>query len=192
MQQVLRRRFRRELETLTSTPEGEARAAGVAEEQGAAVKLETADARPLPDILLIDGGPGQVAQARGVLQEYQLHDIFLLGIAKGEGRKAEFDHLVLPNKTLSLPKDSAALHLLQELRDEAHRFAITGHRKQRATARKSSTLEDISGIGAKRRQAVLAHFGGLQGVQRAGVEDLASVPGISRDLAQKIYDAFHD
>jgi excinuclease ABC subunit C len=152
---------------------------------------DTDETPVLPDILLIDGGAGQLAQARAVLTAYQLNEVFVLGIAKGEGRKAEFDHLVLAQGELSFPKDSPALHLLQEIRDEAHRFAITGHRQSRAKARTTSSLESIAGIGAKRRQALLAHFGGLQGVQRAGVEDLSAVPGIHHALAQKIYDVFH-
>jgi excinuclease ABC subunit C len=215
MHQALMRRFRREVESLQGelplaptsgsqaplgnpvldAPPPELIAApsdATPSPQEGTKRNEKTDARPLPDILLIDGGRGQVAQAKAVLQEYQINAVFLLGIAKGEGRKAAFDHLVLPDREIRLAKDSPALHLLQELRDEAHRFAITGHRKARAKARKTSTLEDIAGIGAKRRQALLSHFGGLQGVQRAGVEDLVSVPGISRDLAQKIYDVFHD
>ena len=149
--------------------------------------------KPMPDLLLVDGGKGQVAQARTVLEELQLEHILLLGIAKGPGRKPEYDRLLLPghSEVQAMPQGSPALLLLQELRDEAHRFAITGHRKQRAKARKTSTLEDIEGIGPKRRQRLLSHFGGLQGVMRAGVEDLTQVPGIHRQLARKIYEIFH-
>jgi excinuclease ABC subunit C len=146
----------------------------------------------LPDLLVIDGGQNQVAQARDVLQELQVPGVFLLGVAKGTTRKPGLETLILPGgKEIALPKDSPALHLIQQIRDEAHRFAITGHRQRRAKARTISVLEEIEGIGDKRRQALLSHFGGLQGIKRAGVEDLARVPGISPALARKIYDVFH-
>lgn len=148
----------------------------------------------LPDILFIDGGKGQVRQANEVLEELQLQDeILVIGIAKGESRKPGLEQLILPDgrAPLLLAKDSPALHLIQHIRDESHRFAITGHRRQRGKARTVSVLEQIEGIGAKRRSRLINHFGGLQGVQRAGLEDLAQVPGIHRQLAQKIYDAFH-
>ena len=146
----------------------------------------------LPDILFIDGGVGQVKVAQTVLSELELTDIRIIGVAKGAGRKPGLESLILPeeNTPLRLPKDSPALHLIQQIRDEAHRFAITAHRGQRAKARRTSVLEDIEGIGSKRRQLILSYFGGLQGVSQAGVEDLAAVPGINRQLAQKIYNFF--
>ncbi len=147
----------------------------------------------LPDLLLIDGGKGQVKQARDVLEELQLNSVRIIGITKGEGRKAAHDTLLLSetNEKVILPLNSKAMHLLQHIRDEAHRFAITGHKTRRAKARKTSQLEKISGLGPKRRQELLKQFGGLQEVARAGVEDLAKIKGISKSLAQKIYDHFH-
>jgi excinuclease ABC subunit C len=118
----------------------------------------------------------------------------LLGVAKGEERKPGKERLFLSGQEAAtiLPADSLALHLIQQIRDEAHRFAITGHRQRRAKARTSSVLEDIPGIGERRRQALLRHLGGLQEIVRAGVDDLARVPGISPDLAQRIYAVFHE
>ncbi len=147
----------------------------------------------LPDLLVIDGGKGQVKQARDVLEELQLNSVRIIGITKGEGRKAAHDTLLLSetNEKVILPLNSKAMHLLQHIRDEAHRFAITGHKTRRAKARKTSQLEKISGLGPKRRQELLKQFGGLQEVARAGVEDLAKIKGISKSLAQKIYDHFH-
>jgi excinuclease ABC subunit C len=145
-----------------------------------------------PDLLLIDGGKGQLTEAKAIMAELQL-DIDILGIAKGPERRPGEETLFLVGRAgeVSLPADSAALHLLQQVRDEAHRFAITGHRQRRAKARKTSPLEGIAGMGPKRRQKLLQQFGGLQEVQRAGIEDLARVDGISESLAQKIYDVFH-
>jgi excinuclease ABC subunit C len=147
----------------------------------------------LPDLLLIDGGKGQVAVATRVLEELQVPELRVVGVAKGEGRKPGLEKLYLAASglTLDLPADSPAQHLIQQVRDEAHRFAITGHRQQRARARTTSPLEQIPGIGAKRRQQLLRQFGGLREVARAGVEDLARVKGIDRKLAQLIYDSFH-
>jgi excinuclease ABC subunit C len=147
----------------------------------------------LPDILLIDGGKGQVAEAEAVLEELQISGVFLLGVAKGPARRPGQEVLVLSGKKAPsiLPSDSPALHLIQQIRDEAHRFAITGHRQRRAKARTTSVLEEVEGLGPKRRQMLLRQFGGLQEVARAGVEDLASIPGISKQLAQRVYDAFH-
>jgi excinuclease ABC subunit C len=146
-----------------------------------------------PDLLLIDGGKGQIKEARDVLAELNLSDLPILGIAKGPERKPGEETLFLVGREgeVTLAADSPALHLLQQVRDEAHRFAITGHRQRRAKARKTSTLEQIEGLGPKRRQKLLQQFGGLQEVQRAGVEDLTKVEGISKALAQKIYDVFH-
>ncbi len=147
----------------------------------------------LPDILFIDGGKGQVSEALAVLEELQVTDVLVVGIAKGPDRKPGLETLFVGsiNKAVTLPSDSPALHLIQQIRDEAHRFAITGHRQRRAKARNVSILEEIDGLGPKRRQALLKQFGGLQGIQRAGIEDLASVNGISKAMAQKIYDTFH-
>ena len=148
----------------------------------------------LPDILFIDGGKGQVTQAQQVLEELQVTGVIIIGIAKGADRKSGLEvlHLADKNKIIKLPADSAALHLVQQVRDEAHRFAITGHRQRRAKARKTSVLESISGIGQKRRQILLRQFGGLKQLSRAGVEDIARVSGISKELAERIYDSFHN
>jgi len=156
-------------------------------------RLKRGEAR-LPDVLFIDGGRGQVAQAEAVLRELQVSGVAVLGVAKGPERRPGMETLFLVGgdpEGFRLPPDSPALQLIQQIRDEAHRFAITGHRGRRAKARTRSTLEDIPGIGPARRRSLLRQFGGLQGVARAGVEDLASVPGISRELAQRIYDTFH-
>jgi len=148
----------------------------------------------LPDLLVIDGGKGQLHQAEQVLTELQIEGVNLLGIAKGEGRKPGLETLFLSGRAepIILPDNSGALHVLQQIRDEAHRFAITGHRARRAKTRNTSTLETIAGMGPKRRQTLIKQFGGLQAVEKAGVEDLASVKGISRELAQRIYDSFHE
>jgi len=147
----------------------------------------------LPDILFIDGGKGQLSQAREVMTELQVTEVILVGVAKGEGRKPGLETLFLSgqNQPIILPADSPALHLIQQIRDEAHRFAITGHRQRRDKARGKSPLEGIAGVGAKRRRDLLNQFGGWQEVARAGVNDIAKVKGISQELAQRIYDAFH-
>ncbi|NOY70908.1 MAG: excinuclease ABC subunit UvrC [Gammaproteobacteria bacterium] len=147
----------------------------------------------LPDILFIDGGKGQLNIAKAVLEEVQLSGVMLIGVSKGEGRKPGLEtlHIERFESGVKLPADSPALHLVQQIRDEAHRFAITGHRQRRAKIRTTSTLEGVPGLGPKRRRLLLSHFGGLQEVMRAGIDDLAGVPGISRQLAQKIYDFFH-
>jgi excinuclease ABC subunit C len=148
---------------------------------------------PAPDLLVIDGGKGQVAIASEVLMEQGLHGVPIIGIAKGPERKPGLEDIVFPDRddVLNLPADNAGLHLLQQIRDEAHRFAIQGHRARRGKARTTSTLQEITGIGATRRKALLAHFGGLRGVVAASVDDLARVPGISRALAQRIYAQLH-
>ncbi len=147
----------------------------------------------LPDILFIDGGKGQLSQAAEVMIELGVQGVRLIGVAKGVERKPGLEQLFLAGEqvALALPADSPALHLIQQIRDEAHRFAISGHRQRRNKARTRSTLETIPGIGAKRRQQLLKAFGGMQGVMRAGMEDLSRVEGISGKLAQQIYEAFH-
>lgn len=148
----------------------------------------------LPDILMIDGGKGQLAKAIEVLEVLQVSGIILLGIAKGEGRKPGLEKIFLPGALQPLPllPDSPALHLIQRVRDEAHRFAIVGHRQQRAKARTTSRLQDIEGISVERRRRLLRHFGGMQGVVRASIEDLTKVPGIGLGLAKRIYEALHN
>ena len=147
----------------------------------------------LPEVLLIDGGKGQVTQALEVLADLGVDGVLVLGVAKGAERRAGHETLIRGDngKTLWPGPESPALHLIQSVRDEAHRFAITGHRQRREKAREKSRLEEIGGIGAKRRSALLKHFGGLSGVAAAGIEELAGVKGVSRELAGKIYAAFH-
>lgn len=147
----------------------------------------------MPDILLVDGGKGQVTQAVSVLRELQLDGIEVIGVAKGSTRKAGFETLIngATGKLSQLPPDHGALLLIQQIRDEAHRFAITGHRGRRDKARQRSSLEAIPGIGGKRRRVLLRHFGSSQGVENANIEELKKVPGISAAIAQTIYDYFH-
>ena len=148
---------------------------------------------PSPDLLVIDGGRGQVAVASVVLAEQGLHGVPLIGIAKGPERKPGLEEIVFPGRDepLTLPSDHPGLHLLQQIRDEAHRFAIQGHRARRGKARTTSPLQDIAGVGAAKRKALLTHFGGLKGLEGASLDDLARVPGISRALAQRIYGELH-
>ncbi len=147
----------------------------------------------LPDILFIDGGKGQVSQAMSVLSDLQITGVEVIGVAKGATRKAGFETLVYGESGVEkqLPGDSAALHLIQHIRDEAHRFAITGHRARRDKKRKTSLLESIDGVGAKRRRELLRHFGSAKGVANASVTELKKISGISATLAQKIYDHLH-
>jgi excinuclease ABC subunit C len=148
---------------------------------------------PLPDLLMVDGGVGHLAEAQAILNELQLDGVELVAVAKGPTRRPGLERLFLAGQPepLILPRNSGALHLVQQIRDEAHRFAITGHRQRRSRVRRVSPLEEISGLGPKRRRQLLGELGGMQGVVAAGVEDLARVQGISRDLAQRIYDALH-
>jgi excinuclease ABC subunit C len=147
----------------------------------------------MPDVLFIDGGKGQLAQARRVLEELQVTEVITIAIAKGADRRAgqEVLYLSFRSQPIVLPADSMALHLVQQIRDEAHRFAITSHRRRRMKTRQRSPLERIPGVGSKRRQSLLRQFGGLQQLARAGVEDIARVDGISIELARRIYSAFH-
>jgi len=147
----------------------------------------------VPDVVFIDGGKGQLGIAEQVMLEVGLPDITLVGIAKGEERKPGLEQLFFPGREepLRVAADNPGLHLLQHIRDEAHRFAITGHRGRRAKARTHSSLEDIGGIGAKRRQKLLTRFGGLAGILKASADELAQVEGISKTLAEKIYLELH-
>ena len=146
-----------------------------------------------PDLVVIDGGAGQVAAAGEALEELGVQGVVLLGVAKGPERKPGTEQLFLSGqqRPFILPRDSAALLMLQQIRDEAHRFAITGHRKSRAKVRQRSVLEEIPGIGPKRRAQLLRQFGGLQELKRARVDDLSAIEGISRELAERIYAALH-
>ncbi|MDY0071301.1 MAG: excinuclease ABC subunit UvrC [Thauera sp.] len=158
-------------------------------------RLKRGDGK-MPDILFIDGGKGQVAQAMAVLEELQIDEVLVVGVAKGVDRKPGLEVLILPRADgaadeLTLPRDSAALHLIQHIRDEAHRFAVAGHTARRDKKRSESTLESIPGVGPKRRRELLRHFGGLQGIASASLEDLCRVPGISRKLAEDIFAELH-
>jgi excinuclease ABC subunit C len=144
-----------------------------------------------PDAIFIDGGKGQVGAARDALAEVGLSDIALVGIAKGPERKPGLEELWVGERSIRLPPDHPGLHLIQQIRDEAHRFAIAGHRARRSKRRTTSMLEGIAGVGAKRRKQLLTRFGGLKGVMGASVEDLTQVEGISRTLAEKIYRELH-
>lgn len=148
----------------------------------------------LPDLLIVDGGKGQLTQAISVLGELQLDGMEIIGVAKGPSRKPGLETLFFPDREtpLTLPADSAALHLIQQIRDEAHRFAVAGHRARRSRVRNKSSLEELPGIGIKRRRQLLNEFGGLQGIKRAGIEDLSKVRGISPALARIIHEALRE
>jgi excinuclease ABC subunit C len=146
----------------------------------------------VPDLLLIDGGAGQLAQAREVLAALGLDQVLAIGVAKGEERRPGHETLVFPDGREVMPgAASPGLQLIQQIRDEAHRFAITGHRGRRQKARETSRLEDIAGIGPRRRANLLKHFGGIQGLRAAGVEEIARVEGVNPKLAQRIYHSLH-
>ena len=148
---------------------------------------------PMPDVLFVDGGKGQLAEAMKVLDDLQLDWLTVVAVAKGRARRPGAERLFRPgnDRPMELPADSPALLLIQQIRDEAHRFAITGHRQRRAKARKKSPLERIPGLGPKKRRELLRQFGGLQGVTSAGIDDLAKVRGIGRTMAETIYNELH-
>jgi excinuclease ABC subunit C len=147
----------------------------------------------MPDLVIIDGGRGQLTRALQVLEDLGLGETMVVGIAKGAARRAGYEEWVFPPPRSSLRPgpDSTASHLVQNIRDEAHRFAITGHRGQRQKAAVRSELEEIAGVGPGRRRALLTHFGGMKGVRAASAEQLASVHGISKALARRIFGALH-
>ena len=154
----------------------------------------SADAGRIPDLVLVDGGKGQAGVAAAVLRDLGLHQVGVVGVAKGPERKPGMEELIIESeaRSLQLAPSHPGLHLVQQIRDEAHRFAVLGHRARRGRARTTSMLSEIPGIGARRRQALLEHFGGLRGVQAAAVDDIAKVEGISRALAERIYRHLHE
>jgi excinuclease ABC subunit C len=148
----------------------------------------------IPDLLLIDGGKGQLTQAEKHFEDWPAEFVpLIVGVAKGTSRKPGLETLIIANtrETIPVQPDAPGLHLIQHIRDESHRFAITGHRSRRQKAKQSSVLQDIPGIGAKRRQALLKYTGGIQGLKKASRDEIAKVPGISEDLAETIYDYLH-
>ncbi len=145
----------------------------------------------LPSLLVIDGGVGQLGKARAVLGELQVEDVPILGIAKGPSRKPGLERFFLDQSEIGIAPHTDAFHLLQHIRDEAHRFAITGHRQRRQKKRRRSELDDVAGVGPKRRRELLTHFGGMPALKGASVEEIAKVPGISRKLAEEVFGVLH-
>ncbi len=199
MRQALERRFRRAVEASADAVEN-AVAESIPDEVADVAATAAASSRApvvLPDLLLIDGGAGQVAQANAVLAALGVVDVHVVGVAKGEARRAGDETLLLPGvdgkpgRELHPGAGSLGLQLIQQVRDEAHRFAITGHRGRRQKARNVSRLEDIPGIGPRRRANLLRHFGGLGGLKAAGIEEIARVEGINAALAERIYTTLH-
>ncbi|MFN3625770.1 MAG: excinuclease ABC subunit UvrC [Hyphomicrobium sp.] len=209
MREVLTRRFKRLVVETDAKEKNEGVALLVAEEEAsnlAALAASDAGVAPeeieeeddrfpdRPDVVLIDGGAGQLAVAREVMADLGLHDICLIGVAKGPDRDAGREHFHIPGheRPMLLEPRDPVLYFVQRLRDEAHRFAIGSHRTRRAMAMSASPLDDIEGIGPRRRRALMNHFGSAKAVSRAGVEDLKAVDGISAEMAQRIYDHFHE
>ena len=190
MHQALERRFRKAAEAQAASETG---LGAAIDPQGVAAEVMPARPRAvLPDLLLIDGGAGQIAQANAVLADFGIVDVHVVGVAKGEARRAGDETLLLPDgRELRPGAASLGLQLIQQVRDEAHRFAITGHRGRRQKARNVSRLEDIPGIGPRRRGNLLKHFGGLAGLKAAGIEEMARVEGINAALAERIYATLH-
>ena len=140
---------------------------------------------------MIDGGKGQIHRAQDVLDELQVDGVHILGVAKGPGRRSGNERFITGVGEVSLPPQSDAFHLLQHIRDEAHRFAITGHRQRRKKLRARSELDEVPGVGPKRRRGLLTHFGGLAALKGASVEEIAKAPGISRRLAEDVFGVLH-
>ena len=206
MHQAIGRRFKRSMDERVEMEASAAAAVGVEDATLDATASDTAppgaqapkkkrvrvDAGVLPDILLIDGGAGQVVQARAALEELGVTGVCIVGVAKGPARRPGDEELLLPDGRAVRPGvESPALQFIQQVRDEAHRFAITGHRGKRQKARSTSRLEDIAGIGPRRRASLLRHFGGLGGLKAAGIEEIARVEGVNEALAERIYATLH-
>ena len=146
----------------------------------------------LPDVLVVDGGRGQVNKVRETLSELLVDDLRILGISKGPGRRPDMDTIWDAGQgKLEIEHNSSAMHLLQHMRDEAHRFAVEGHRARRQKARRKSDLDDIAGIGPKRKRQLLTHFGSVTAIKAASIEEMSKVPGVSKKLAGEIYGVMH-